>query len=465
MAIFKSESYKKGIIYSSCFNVAGKSVAFLQQWLIGYYFGTQSEVDVFFFTYNIILFLSYFFLNWTTSVLIPEGMRIRVQESEEASRKFFNTYIYIYAAVGILLFLLIRINPIECFKLISSFPPTIIENNVSLINWCIPIICLNLVVSIFTEILSSYKYFTVPNFVTFVNYVIGIIFIIFYHDKCGIHSIAQGLIIGYILNLIILVCMMKRILSWKFCLLSGFRRQSIFHSSLYSQSGYVVYLIALYVPQNIFSQLPPGSLTAINFADKILTIPSIFLVAQITNVMGVKMNQLVARKEFEELMGLTEKLLIRVSLGLLLVAVTISFMSEFLVDLLFSWGRYDSNMMDITARMLSCMIYYLPFSFCFGIYTKLFNAIKKQKYLFVLQLFTQGVTLVLYFTIIPCYGFYSYPLCRILPYLLAVFLALLFLKMSISSIKLRKIIISQFFMSVVTISLIGYILWLFRIFE
>lgn len=465
MAIFRSESYKKGIIYSSVFNVAGKSVAFLQQWLIGYYFGTQSEVDVFFFTYNIILFLSYFFLNWTTSVLIPEGMRIRVQESEEASRKFFNTYICIYAAVGVLLFLLVRINSIECFKLISSFPSVIIENNVSLINWCIPIICLNLVVSIITEILSSYKYFTVPNLVTFVNYVIGIIFIIFYHDKCGIHSIAQGLIIGYILNLIILVCMMKKLLSWEFCHLSGFRGRSIFHSSLYSQLGYVVYLIALYVPQNIFSQLPAGSLTAINFADKILTIPGIFLVAQITNVMGIKMSQLVAGKDFQELMRLTENLLIRISLGLLLVAVIISFVSEFLVDLLFSWGRYDSNMKDITARILACMIYYLPFSFCFSIYTKFFNAIKKQKYLFVLQLFTQCVTLVLYFTIIPCYGFFSYPLCRILPYLFAIFLALLFLKMCISQIRLRRIIISQIFISVVTIGLVGYILWLFRIFE
>ena len=93
MLLLKTESYRKGVIYSSLFNVTGKSVAFIQQWLIGYYFGMGTASDVFFFTYNIILFLSYFFLNMTTSVLIPEGMKIRNQESDEASRSFFNGFI------------------------------------------------------------------------------------------------------------------------------------------------------------------------------------------------------------------------------------------------------------------------------------------------------------------------------------------------------------------------------------
>ena len=74
--MLRNESYKKGIINSSLFNIIGKSAAFVQQWLIGYYFGVGAETDVFFFTYNIILFLSFFVLNFTTSVLIPEGMKI-----------------------------------------------------------------------------------------------------------------------------------------------------------------------------------------------------------------------------------------------------------------------------------------------------------------------------------------------------------------------------------------------------
>lgn len=64
MDILKTESYRKGILLSSVFNIGGKSIAFIQQWLIGYFFGTHSSTDIFFFTYNIILFISYFFFEF-----------------------------------------------------------------------------------------------------------------------------------------------------------------------------------------------------------------------------------------------------------------------------------------------------------------------------------------------------------------------------------------------------------------
>ena len=270
--ILKSETYKKGIIYSSLFNVGGKSVAFIQQWLIGYYFGTHSDTDVFFFTYNIILFISYFFLNFTTSVLIPEGMKIRNQESDEKSKLFLNSYIQTYGLIGILLAIISLLDPISIFSIISSFPDNVITDNLTLITWCLPLIFLNITVSIMTEILASYKYFTAPNLVTFINYTFGILFIVFFHDSLGINVIAIGLIAGYLLNFFIILHFMHKVLHWKFIQRPHFRIKQVFGSGIYSQAGYIVYLVALYVPQYIFSQLPAGSLTAINFADKLLPI-------------------------------------------------------------------------------------------------------------------------------------------------------------------------------------------------
>ena len=161
MHLLKSENYRRGIISSSLFNVGGKSVAFLQQWLIGFYFGTHSDTDVFFFTYNIILFLSYFFLNFTTAVLIPEGMKIRVRESDEKSKQFLNTYIQFYVVVGVLLVLLSLFDTGRVFAFISEFPTEVIADNITLIRWCLPIIFLNIVVTIMSEILASYKYFKI----------------------------------------------------------------------------------------------------------------------------------------------------------------------------------------------------------------------------------------------------------------------------------------------------------------
>lgn len=439
--MLRTESYKKGIVHSSIFNVIAKIAAFVQQWLIGYYFGIGSGTDVFFFTYNIILFVSFFFLNFTTSVLIPEGMKIRNTESDAISKQFFNFYILGYAIIGLIFSVIANIDTQWLMRVASSFPQEVIVDNVSLVRWCVPIIFLNLIVSIMSEILVSYKYFTVPNIVTFTNYIIGIAFIIIFHDSMKLQSVAMGLILGYIVNLLVVVIMMKRELKWDFLVFRNSRFKQISGSALYSQCGYIVYLAALYVPQNIFSQMSSGVLTAVNFADKILTIPSIFLVGQITNVMAIKINNLVSVGRLQELSILAEKLIIVTTVGLLIVSVAISVLSDWIVTLLFSWGNYDMKAMSVTSRILSTMIFYLPFSFTYGILMKFYNAFKKQNIFFYIQAFTQAITVVLYLYFIPNIGIYIYPMCRILPYLLATISTIFLLKSFYGSLRIRYTIL------------------------
>lgn len=87
MDILKTESYRKGILLSSVFNIGGKSIAFIQQWLIGYFLEhILVRISFFYLQYYIIYFL--FFLNLSTSVLIPESINIRNQENEEKSMAF-----------------------------------------------------------------------------------------------------------------------------------------------------------------------------------------------------------------------------------------------------------------------------------------------------------------------------------------------------------------------------------------
>ena len=369
---------------------------------------------------------------------------------------FLNSYILTYGLIGILLAIIALLDPIRIFSIISSFPDNVITDNLALITWCLPLIFLNITVSIMTEVLASYKYFTAPNLVTFINYTLGILFIVFFHNSLGINVIAIGLIAGYILNFFIVIHFMHKALHWKFIHISDFRIKQVFGSGIYSQAGYIVYLIALYVPQYIFSQLPAGSLTAINFADKLLSIPSIFLVAQITNVMGIKINQLTALHSFSELSKLTKELTLWTTSGLFIAALLISALSFPIIQLLFSWGNYNPDMMSITARILSTMIFYLPFSFLFGIYIKIFNASAKQNKVFYLQIVTQGVTLALYFYLIPKFGIYIYPASRIIPYILATVIATAMLKSTLKEMKMFRLLIFHLILTLATLTILCF---------
>ena len=149
-----------------------------------------------------------------------------------------------------------------------------------------------------TELLASYKYFTIPNLINVINYLFGVTFIILFHEKLGVSSIVIGLIFGYLINIVIIVWIMRRVLKWSFTVFSFKKIASVCSNGIYAQLGFVVYLLALYVPQYYFTMFPEGSLTAVNYADKITNIPSIFLVAQITNVMAIKFNNLVSQYKY-----------------------------------------------------------------------------------------------------------------------------------------------------------------------
>lgn len=422
MRLFNPESYRNGILWSSAFNVCGRSVAFVQHWLVGFYFGTFADTDVFFFTYNIILFISYFFLNFTVAVLVPKGINLRVVGSEEESVGFFNGFLSIYALLGLFLFLLGGFFTVPLFSLLSSFPVHVIESNMELIRWCLPMMFLNIIITLMTEIMASYKYFTFPNTVNLINSILGVVFVLVFHDVLGLRSVAIGLVFGYLINFVILFVSMKRLLKWRFSVCSFSKVKEVMSSGVYSQLGYSMYLVALYVPQYLLSKFPEGSLTAVAFADKMVSVPSIFLVAQITNVMAIKFNNLVSSNQTAEVARLAEKLLLSVMSGLFVVTIGISLASGWMVDILFGMGKFSADSLDVTSMMLSMLIMYLPFSFTYNLFMRIFNAYQLQKVYAWVQLGTQGLIVTLYCLLIPAYGLIGYPVAIALPYVTVAYL-------------------------------------------
>lgn len=448
MDILKTESYRKGILLSSVFNIGGKSIAFIQQWLIGYFFGTHSCTDIFFFTYNIILFISYFFLNLSTSVLIPESINIRNQENEEKSMAFLNSFILLYGIIGLLVFVIANIRTEHLFCFISSFPTDVVYENVNIIRWCLPLIFLNILLSLMTELLASYKYFTIPNLINVINYLFGVTFIILFHEKLGVSSIVIGLIFGYLINIVIIVWIMRRVLKWSFTVFSFKKVASVCSNGIYAQLGFVVYLLALYVPQYYFTMFPEGSLTAVNYADKITNIPSIFLVAQITNVMAIKFNNLVSQYKYKEVSLLAERLILVVTTGLFFIAISVSICGNWIVELMFSRGKFSSEALMLTSQMLSLMILYLPFGFMYNMYMRIFNSFGQQRKFLWIQVGAQGGTLLLYYFLIPNYGLVGYPISRIISYMFAVFFVLPLFKNICSQVCITRIFIYQIVLSV-----------------
>lgn len=439
MALVKAESYKKGIFTSSAFNVASRLIAFVQQWLIMYYFGTNSGTDVYFFIYNITLYVGFFFLNMTTSALIPESIKLKKSAGGDSSMAFMNAFFYIYGAIGLLIVGLLNIDTSNIIGSISSFSPNVIDSNLSLIRWCIPLIFLNILIQLLTETMASYKYFTIPNMVTAINSLLGVVFFMLFHDELGLPAIVMGLILGCIFNLVAVMYLMKKHLGWNFLNVSFANIKGVLGSGMYSQMGYIVYTVALFLPQYFFSQFTEGSLTAMNYADKLVSIPGIFLIAQLTNVMAIKYNNLVSSNDSKGVSEITSKLLIYVSGGLFVIAILVGLCSDWIVDLLFGFGKVPQESLELTSNLLLLMILVLPFSFAYNLFIRILNAYKKQNIVLLMQIGNYGSVLVLYYYFIPLYGALSFPVLRLIPFVLVPFVILPVIKRYCPELKLAKL--------------------------
>src|SRR6185436_17107981 len=129
MKIFQFESYKKGIILSTIFNILNKGMVFLSSLVVAFYFGTQLKTDFFFFAYNLVVLFSGFLSSLNASVLIPEAMRIRIRRDEKTSMRFLNFFLVLYIILTVIIGVILLIYPQKIFLFISNFDSSAVAVN------------------------------------------------------------------------------------------------------------------------------------------------------------------------------------------------------------------------------------------------------------------------------------------------------------------------------------------------
>ena len=301
MPILKTESYKKGIAYSTLLNVVSKGLVFINSLVVAFYFGTQIKTDIYFYTYNTIVILSAFITSLNASVLIPESMRIRIKEGEEKSKEFLNLFIYGYIALTSIIVIVFIADPVHIFKAMSSFELQSIENQKSILLLAVPLIVMMPLVNLLTDIMASYKYFTAPMIAGIINGVFSIVFVVVFHSVLDIISLLFGLLASYSINLLLLIFLMAKKLSWNFRFARTNIESRIWRNIGFAQAGNITSSLSTYAPLYLLSGFSAGIVTSLNFAQQISSLPTHLITNQFSSITGIKFNEQYARGEYFEL--------------------------------------------------------------------------------------------------------------------------------------------------------------------
>lgn len=414
MSVFKTESYKKGIALSSTFNFIAKIVSFANSIVVAYYFGTQGKTDVYVYSFATISLISAFLTNLNGLVLIPESMRIREQEGLLKSMYFLNWFIYIFLLIGLIFSLVLFLNPVRAFIFFSKFDVDLLKNNVNVLFCITPMLTMIVLSSLLTEILVSFKYFTLPMIAGMINSIFSIVFVIVFHSTLDILSITTGLIAGFTLNILILFHLLKKQLNWNFSLKKIRIRKLVLKNIFYAQAGNITTVLGTYIPLYLVSGFNQGIITALNYGRNLSNIPDQLITTQFSSIFGIKLNEVYATKEYNKV----NDIFLSSANMLLYILVPISFLMFFfspeIVTILYMRGKFDQTSVEITSGFFKLFSLSLPFIALNTLSSRVITASQKISMNFYLGAALNLFFLVLLFIAVKIKGPIGYPIALLI---------------------------------------------------
>ncbi|MET6998760.1 lipid II flippase MurJ [Chitinophaga defluvii] len=422
MILLRVESYKRGILISSALNVISKLFTFGYTVVIAYYFGTQVKTDIYFYVISTFTFLALFFTAIDSSVLIVKAMEYREKVSKEMAMKFLNFFLYFFSLICLVISFIIISFPIEIFSAFSRFELKLLSENRTVVLLSVPFFFLTVINTFLTDILFSYKFFTIPSIAGLINSIFILLFIILFHKSLDISSVLLGTIFANLLNLVLLCYLMKKQLGWSFKYEKTKIEKEVWKNIFFAQCGNLATTLATYFPLFLLSGFNAGVIAALNYGKRIADLPTTFITSQFSTVVNIKFNESYSKGNLEELNNSYIRT-IKLLLFIITPLASISFIfSEEMISILYSRGAFDSKAISVTADFFKYFVIMLPFVCMDAISARLYATTQTIKYSFIYQIIGNVLRIVLIYGGLKQYGYIGYPLAMLSVSILSIFI-------------------------------------------
>jgi putative peptidoglycan lipid II flippase len=356
MALLKSESYRKGAVSSTLLNVIAKGIGFINSLLIIYIFGSGFETDLYFLILSTVTLVTSFINGIDSLVLIPEAMRLRINEGPEREKKFLNFFIRLYTGIGLVIAAFILLLPVLFYSFFSEFSKTALENKNAVLMLSAVLFPVQLLNSLFISILASHKYFTIPMLTALVNSIISITVLVILRDSLSITGAAIAVLSGYIINFCWLFLYLRKELQWNF--FSKVQRPSgtVVRNIFLMELNILPVLLRNYITVFLLTGLGAGVMTAYNYGQQISLLPHALLATQIVTVAGIKFNELSSKNQREDLDAMLNGFLKLLYIILLPLAAIMSLTSGEAASFIFG---YSKKIQPDTINNISLVIFFM----------------------------------------------------------------------------------------------------------
>lgn len=351
----KSNRVAKSALIIIIFTLFGKVLGFIREILIASKFGSGVETDTFFVALATTGLITGFLSNAISTTVIPILAEIEAKEGKMGKIKHSNNIINIIFLISAILVMFGMVTSPLLIKLVASgFQGEQYELAVKLTRIGMPMILFSGVTGVFVGYLQSEERFTAPAAVELPYNLVYILFLIFFSSKFGIKGLMVATVTAVASQVLIQIPDIKKTgYSHKFTVDFKDRYvKKIVLLALPVLLGVAVHDLNAIVDRTLASKLIEGSISALNYADKLNNIILGVFISAITTVIFPllsKESNTDNMTSMKKIMGYGINLILVItvpaSVGLIVLATPI-------VEIAFQRGAFDSTATLMTSQAL-----------------------------------------------------------------------------------------------------------------
>lgn len=354
----KTKKAAKSAIIIMIFSLGSKFLGFLREVLIASKFGAGMETDTYFVAMTATYLITNLINNAISTTIIPVLSEIETKEGKESKIRYTNNMINIIFVFSLVLVLIgFLASPLLVKLLAKGFYGEQFNLAVKLIRIGLPIIVFSCILGAVIGFLQSEQRYTSPAAIGFPFNFVFIFYLIFLSTIFGIKGLMFSAVIATLSQLLIQIPEIKK---------TGFRYKFIFDLkdkyikkviflSLPVFVGIAINDLNAIVDRTLASSLVEGSISALNYANKLSSlILGVFVSAITTVIFPLLANE----SNNDNIQGLKKIMGYGVNLILLITipaTVGLIVLSNPIVEVAFQRGEFDATATMMTSQAL---IYY-----------------------------------------------------------------------------------------------------------
>lgn len=441
-------------------NILGKGIGFLREMVLAYFYGLNWEYDIFLVSTTLLVIINSTIYYLSQNYFIPFYNKfLKDKNISKAGNYFLSFSLLLFVFGGLILILLLLLFQDAILQIFLS------SNNSTKFVLAKKIFVIYLFIIPFNagfSILAAYyqaefKFIKIVISQIFVN-VIVVFGIVLFAKKFGILVIAYATLIATFLQfLFVLLPVRKDIIINRNIIKIFNENNNVLTSVLFITL--LIELVSLsysFIDRIFYNQLTSGSISALNYAFNVVSLPLNIFSFAVLSVMFSKFSYNMGQNLFKENEYYFYKNLKYIFFTTIPIAILLYMHGSIVIKVLFERGNFSSNNTYLTANILKYFAIGFPFITAFSVINKLMYSYKLINTLLVITIIAAIIKLLISFLLISNLFVNALALSTSVSYLIIFILGYLYISKKLNF--KNYIFVFKYFITYLVLSLINIIL-------